>query len=221
VESAAKRKAAGKETTVVGQAEGQQEVDHAVMLEVGARGDAARLERAKRRVQAVGVDKHLTPEAIEAYLAVAKLAPLDLTKREVELHPIDWPRGDKFQTIPHQLVAGGKEGLVWVGNLPCGGDPPSHFAHEDPTAPSEDYILCVASQLAFEIRSALFLEHGFTTSAGIASSPMLAKLASSMYKPNQQTVMREGIKCEFMSEVKLEKVPGFGPKSQVISSSSS
>ena len=43
---------------------------------------------------------------------------------------------------------------------------------------------------------------------------MIAKLASSIHKPNQQTVVREEVKCDFMASAKLSQVPGFGPKSQ-------
>ena len=90
--------------------------------------------------------------------------------------------------------------------------PPVDFSLEDPESPSDDYLLCVGSQLAFEIRQRLFLQMGLTTSAGIAPNPMLAKLASSLHKPNQQSVVRRSIVQSFLAPIKLSKVSGFGPK---------
>ena len=70
----------------------------------------------------------------------------------------------------------------------------------------------MGSQLAYEIRSTLFDSMGLTTSAGIAPNMMLAKLASSHNKPNQQSIVRRSIACSFISPFKLSKVSGFGPK---------
>ena len=90
--------------------------------------------------------------------------------------------------------------------------PPTDFSLEDPLNPSDDYLLCVGSQLAFEIRSSLFYQMGLTTSAGIAPNMMLAKLASSHNKPNQQSIVRRSIARDFIAPFKLAKVSGFGPK---------
>ena len=90
--------------------------------------------------------------------------------------------------------------------------PPTDFSLEDASAPSDDYLLCVGSQVAWEIRALLFLRMGLTTSAGIAPNPMLAKLASSLHKPNQQSVVRRSVARHFIAPIKLSKVSGFGPK---------
>ncbi len=90
--------------------------------------------------------------------------------------------------------------------------PPTDFSLEDPLNPSDDYLLCVGSQLAWEIRSTLYYQMGLTTSAGIAPNMMLAKLASSHNKPNQQSIVRRSIARDFISPFKLSKVSGFGPK---------
>ena len=92
--------------------------------------------------------------------------------------------------------------------------PPIDFSHEDPLNPSDDYLMCVGSQIAFEIRSQLFAEMGMTTSAGIAPNMMLAKIASSMNKPNQQSIVRRSIAIRFISTHPLSRVSGFGPKAQ-------
>ena len=90
--------------------------------------------------------------------------------------------------------------------------PPVDFSLEDPDNPSDDYLMAVGSQVAFDMRTALFLQRGLTTSAGIAPNPMLAKLASSSHKPNQQSIVRRSIARAFIAPLKLSKVSGFGPK---------
>ena len=102
------------------------------------------------------------------------------------------------------------------GEQSCGAALPAvlDFSLEDADFPSDDYLLCVGSQLAFEIRQRLFLQTGFTTSAGIAPNPMLAKLASAMHKPNQQSIVRPAIAREFMRGIRLSRVSGFGPVQQ-------
>ena len=90
--------------------------------------------------------------------------------------------------------------------------PPTDFSLEDALNPCDDYLLCVGSQLAYEIRSSLYYQMGLTTSAGIAPNMMLAKLASSHNKPNQQSIVRRSIARDFISPFKLSKVSGFGPK---------
>lgn len=90
--------------------------------------------------------------------------------------------------------------------------PLSSFAHEDPSDPSHDFLMAVGSQIAFEIRSTLFREMGLTTSAGIAPNCMLAKVASSLNKPNQQSIVRSSIASCFLRDIKLEAISGFGPR---------
>jgi hypothetical protein len=163
-----------------------------------------------------------------------------------EIHPIDFCRAKKAQKsaielVPIDLLSNSCDipanEAAWVGevllNEPNPSDPsatssfpdsnlPSsipvaiNFSAEDPNNPSEDLLMCVGSQIAWEIRSKLFLEAGLTTSAGIAPNMMLAKLASSQFKPNQQSIVRPSVAKQFLSPIKLSKVSGFGPKSQEI-----
>lgn len=84
------------------------------------------------------------------------------------------------------------------------------FSSEDINNPSINYMLCIGSQIVFEIRSYLFDECGLTTSSGISYNPMLAKLASSIYKPNQQSIVRPTVAQQFLHNIELAKVPGFG-----------
>jgi nucleotidyltransferase/DNA polymerase involved in DNA repair len=94
-------------------------------------------------------------------------------------------------------------------------EPPSTFAHEeDPLNPSHDLLLAVGSQVLFEIRSRLFYTLGYTTSAAVAPNCMLAKVASSLNKPNQQSVVRASVAPAFLRNIKLATISGFGPKAE-------
>jgi nucleotidyltransferase/DNA polymerase involved in DNA repair len=94
-------------------------------------------------------------------------------------------------------------------------EPPSTFAHEeDPLNPSHDLLLAVGSQVLFEIRSRLFDTLGYTTSAAVAPNCMLAKVASSLNKPNQQSVVRASVAPAFLRNIKLATISGFGPKAE-------
>jgi hypothetical protein len=81
-------------------------------------------------------------------------------------------------------------------------------------AATHDALLCIGAQICFEIRCAVFDQLGFTTSAGVAPNCMLAKMASSVYKPNQQSIVRACDAIAFIHTRPLRDVPGFGPEAQ-------
>lgn len=87
------------------------------------------------------------------------------------------------------------------------------FADEDPLHPSDDFVMSIGSQLMFEIRWAVFRDLGYTTSAAIAPNMMLAKVASSLHKPNQQSVVRPIVAARFFAPIRLKTISGLGPKS--------
>lgn len=47
----------------------------------------------------------------------------------------------------------------------------------------------IASRIALEMRRALRAETGFRCSAGVACNKLIAKLASGMHKPDDQTIV--------------------------------
>jgi DNA polymerase iota len=49
--------------------------------------------------------------------------------------------------------------------------------------------LLAGSQIAAEMREAMYNRLGLTGCAGVASNKLLAKLVSGIFKPNQQTVL--------------------------------
>ncbi|KAI8909769.1 hypothetical protein EDD86DRAFT_190715 [Gorgonomyces haynaldii] len=76
----------------------------------------------------------------------------------------------------------------------------------------EDEALYHASMIAFEIRTRLKNELGFTCSAGIAHNKTLAKLASSRNKPNKQTAILSSAVALFMNDIPYQKIGGLGGK---------
>ncbi|MCO5553465.1 hypothetical protein L7F22_006986 [Adiantum nelumboides] len=120
-------------------------------------------------------------------------AALDITE-EVMKHVALMPN--------HQGFAGHVVGLTEVGcDLHC-----------DPS--SSTYFLMVGSQLVSEIRAAVEGETGFRCSSGIAINKMLAKLMSSVNKPNQQTCILESEVSGFLTPLSVRKLPGIGHQTE-------
>lgn len=71
--------------------------------------------------------------------------------------------------------------------------------------------LAIGSRIAQEMRNRLKEELGITSCAGIATNKLLAKLAGSTYKPNQQTTVFPWSSLELISSLKIPRaIPGIG-----------
>ncbi|CAO3595208.1 unnamed protein product [Absidia cylindrospora] len=75
-----------------------------------------------------------------------------------------------------------------------------------------DIQLAIAADLTAAIRKQVFDELHYTCSAGIAHNKTLAKLGSSMHKPNKQTVIRRHIASQFMEDIPFTKIWNLGGK---------
>ncbi|NXN47049.1 POLI polymerase, partial [Rhinoptilus africanus] len=73
--------------------------------------------------------------------------------------------------------------------------------------------LVIGSQIAEELREAIYARLGLTGCAGVASNKLLSKLVSGTFKPNQQTVLLpESCQDLLRSLEHIQKVPGIGYK---------
>ncbi|XP_007486773.2 DNA polymerase iota isoform X6 [Monodelphis domestica] len=73
--------------------------------------------------------------------------------------------------------------------------------------------LLIGSQIAEEMREAIFNQLGLTGCAGVASNKLLSKLVSGTFKPNQQTVlMPESCQDLIDSLDHIKQMPGIGFK---------
>ncbi|XP_012600941.1 DNA polymerase iota isoform X1 [Microcebus murinus] len=73
--------------------------------------------------------------------------------------------------------------------------------------------LLVGSQIAAEMREAMYNQLGLTGCAGVASNKLLAKLVSGVFKPNQQTVLLpESCQNIIHSLNHIKEIPGIGYK---------
>ncbi|XP_007519299.2 DNA polymerase iota isoform X2 [Erinaceus europaeus] len=84
-------------------------------------------------------------------------------------------------------------------------------------SPNLHYIshtrLLVGSQIAAEMREAMFKQLGLTGCAGIASNKLLAKLVSGVFKPNQQTVLLPESSQDLIQSLNhIKEIPGIGYK---------
>lgn len=73
--------------------------------------------------------------------------------------------------------------------------------------------LLVGSQIAAEMREAMYNQLGLTGCAGVASNKLLAKLVSGVFKPNQQTVLLPESCQDLMHSLNhIKEMPGVGYK---------
>ncbi|XP_037662091.1 DNA polymerase iota isoform X2 [Choloepus didactylus] len=73
--------------------------------------------------------------------------------------------------------------------------------------------LLIGSQIAAEMREAIYNQLGLTGCAGVASNKLLAKLVSGIFKPNQQTVLLpESCQDLIHSLNHIKEMPGIGYK---------
>uniref|UniRef100_A0A8D0FAM6 DNA polymerase iota n=1 Tax=Strix occidentalis caurina TaxID=311401 RepID=A0A8D0FAM6_STROC len=73
--------------------------------------------------------------------------------------------------------------------------------------------LVIGSQIAEELRGAIYARLGLTGCAGVASNKFLSKLVSGTFKPNQQTLLLpESCQDLIRSLDHIQKVPGIGYK---------
>lgn len=73
--------------------------------------------------------------------------------------------------------------------------------------------LRIAMKIAAEMRERILKHVGLTCSAGIAHNKLLAKLASSLHKPNDQTLVYPWAAAALLSRIgSVAKIPGIGAK---------
>eukprot|EP00898_Chlorokybus_atmophyticus_P004476 jgi/Chlat1/5029/Chrsp32S08954 len=79
-------------------------------------------------------------------------------------------------------------------------------------AVGENRHAAAGAALIAEARAAVLAETGFTCSAGIAHNKMLAKMASGMHKPNQQTVVPSDADEALLKGLPVQKLKQLGGK---------
>ena len=85
---------------------------------------------------------------------------------------------------------------------------------ENPTLTNNlaDFKIKEACIISSKIRKLIFDTLGYTCSSGIAHNKTLAKIVSSMNKPNKQTAIRQAAVLDFMASIKFSKIRGLGGK---------
>jgi DNA polymerase-4 len=71
-----------------------------------------------------------------------------------------------------------------------------------------------AEDIARQIRKQVFEEIGLTISAGVASSKLVAKIASDIDKPDGLTIVYDGGEAEFLAPLPIKRLWGVGKKTQ-------
>lgn len=78
------------------------------------------------------------------------------------------------------------------------------------TAGSHDAVLEAAVPLAREIKAAILAERRLTATIGVAPNKLLAKIASSNFKPDGLTLVRDSEKAAFMRPLPVGAIHGVG-----------
>lgn len=76
----------------------------------------------------------------------------------------------------------------------------------------DDVAILIGSEIVRDVRAAVKERLKYTCSAGIANSKMVSKLGSGYKKPNQQTVIRNRARQQFLSGFKFTKIRNLGGK---------
>jgi DNA polymerase eta len=76
----------------------------------------------------------------------------------------------------------------------------------------DDVAILIGSEIVRDVRAAVKEKLKYTCSAGIANSKMVSKLGSGYKKPNQQTVIRNRARQQFLSGFKFTKIRNLGGK---------
>jgi DNA polymerase iota len=103
-----------------------------------------------------------------------------------------------------------KEG-AWEGHIY---HPLTAKPEEAPVTSQETNQLQVACHLASFIRRRILKEFKLTCSAGISTSKLLSKLISGYRKPNDQTVLFSSYAYNYLSNLSLSQIPGFGHRTR-------
>ncbi|CAL8471021.1 g10563 [Coccomyxa elongata] len=169
------------------------------------------LERYRKAcIQILAVLHKAAPQAIiekasidEVYMDVTTMVEKELRER-AQADSCKNPEAGEGGA--HDWEAGGSpvDAFAW-GSIVLGGGPldvGSEFERR----------LSIGANIACRLRGAIREQLGFTCSAGIAANKLLAKVASAMNKPNQQTIVPPRAVDAMMADLPLKKLRNFGGK---------
>ncbi|BDA45382.1 DNA polymerase eta at N-terminal half [Coccomyxa sp. Obi] len=169
------------------------------------------LERYRKAcIQILAVLHKAAPQAIiekasidEVYMDVTTMVEKELRERA---QADSCKNPENGEGGAHDWEAGGSpvDAFAW-GSIVLGGGPldvGSEFERR----------LSIGANIACRLRGAIREQLGFTCSAGIAANKLLAKVASAMNKPNQQTIVPPRAVDAMMADLPLKKLRNFGGK---------
>lgn len=73
-----------------------------------------------------------------------------------------------------------------------------------------------AAQICEKIKKEIAIKEKLSSSVGIGPNKLIAKIASDYKKPNGLTIIEEKDAEKFLEPMKIRKIPGIGPKTEII-----
>ncbi|KAL2866596.1 putative DNA polymerase iota [Aspergillus lucknowensis] len=164
------------------------------------------------RVEKLGFDEIFIDVTDVITYNAALLNPNDLTHSFFHLDRQDPTVGFDFDAT-----------VIYGPTYPDGADNTARLGSEAEVGPSDLHLrLLLASHLAGYLRGQLEDKKGYTATAGISTSKLLAKLAGTVHKPNSQTTLlppyatrndgEESNVLNFLDSCQIRAIPGIGSK---------
>lgn len=133
--------------------------------------------------------------------------------QQEDLHESIFVYGSQSSTISISEDQSGATATIRVA-------PHSHAASKNDYKTEEIATLTrhlkLASHYAHRIQKELFTKQGFTTTIGISTNPMLAKIASDLKKPNSINLLYPWRASSILEKMPLRKIPQLGKRTLAI-----
>jgi DNA polymerase iota len=154
------------------------------------------------KVEKLGLDELFLDVTEQINSHLKSILPTSPTISSTQIFHIDTPSNPSGRTFTYPF--GTHEGHLEPSSNPI----------SSPAIPFSTLQLFVASHFAQHIRAELFSTLGYTTSAGIASTKLVAKLLSDLHKPALQSLQNPYTSRlewqDWLDKFKVEKLNGFG-----------
>ena len=156
-------------------------------------------DEANKRLHSLDFEKDILPVCIKSYLAGQDESEIIMSKDTLRRGYANNDEKEKEKEKDQHQPTDASLPPPWMSRHPL-------------LWPIEDRLIAAAAMITYELRALIFDELHFSSSAGVAHNKLLAKLGSSMHKPNKQTILPSNMVQGIMKSLPLSRIRGFGGK---------